>query len=172
MKIVMETERVYFIRMDEEYVDFYIENMNNPEIYQYITAYPPRIYTREDEIEWVKANIETPQFTIVDKQTGALIGNAGYHEIVNETSELGIWITPEQQNNHYGREILTKLIEYGYQELHLRRITLKVHENNERAMHLYQKIGFFKNGRPKNIIDGIGNPTRSIHMQLKKERRK
>lgn len=168
---MFESERVYFVKMDEEFVDFYIENMNNPEIYQYISTYPARIYSREEEIEWVKANTETPQFTIIEKETGRLIGNAGYHEIINETSELGIWITPSEQNNHYGREILNRLIEYGYQELHLRKITLKVHENNERAVHLYEKIGFYKNGRPKAIKDGIGNPTRSLHMTLKKERR-
>ena len=171
MEIVMETERVYFVRMDTEYVDFYLENMNNPEIYQYITQYPAKIYTREEEIEWVIKNRHLNNFTVIDKETNQLIANAGYHEITNETGELGIWIAIEHQNQHYGREILRRLIEYGYQELQLKRITLKVHENNERAVHLYEKLGLYRNGRPKNIIDGIGNPTRSLHMTLKKERR-
>ena len=146
--------------------------MNNPEIYQYISTYPARIYTREEEIEWVENNKHLASFTIIDKETNELIGNAGYHEIVNGIGELGIWIAIPHQNNHYGREILRRLIEYGYQELHLKQIKLRVHENNERAMHLYEKIGFYKTGRPANIRDGIGNPTRHIHMILKKERRK
>ena len=171
MEIVMESERVYFVRMDTEYVDFYLENVNNPEIYQYISTFPARIYTREEEIEWVENNKHLYSFTVIDKETGELIGNAGYHEIENEVGELGIWIAIKHQNNHYGREILMRLIEYGYQELHLKRITLKFHENNERAVHLYEKIGFYKSGRPKNIKDGIGNPTRSLNMTLKKERR-
>ncbi len=171
MEIVMETNRVYFVRMDTEYVDFYLENMNNPEIYQYISTYPARIYTKEEEIEWVENNKHLYSFTIIDKETNELVGNAGYHEIKNETGELGIWIAIKHQNKHYGREILNRLIEYGYQELNLKRITLTVHENNKRAMHLYEKIGFFKQGRPAYIKDGIGNPTRKIHMTLKKERR-
>ena len=172
MEIITENERVYFVKMETEYVDFYLENMNNPEIYQYITSFPPKIYTKEDEIEWVINNRHLNNFTIIDKETGELIGNAGYHEIKNDTGELGIWIAIKNQNKHYGREILLKLIEYGYKELKLKRITLKVHENNERAFHLYQSIGFYKQGRPKNIIDGVGNPTRSLSMTLKKERRK
>ena len=172
METMFETERVSFVRMDEEFVDFYIENMNNPEIYQYISTYPARIYTREAEIEWLKENKHLFQFTIIEKETNMPIANAGYHEIKDETGELGIWITPTAQDKHYGREILNRLIEYGYQELNLRKITLKVHENNKRAVHLYQKLGFYKNGRPKEIKDGIGNPTRSLHMTLKKERRK
>ena len=171
MEIVMETEQFYFVRMDIEYVDFYLGNVNNPEIYQYISTYPARIYTKEEEIEWVENNKHLYSFTIIEKETNELVGNAGYHEIKNETGELGIWIAIKYQNKHYGREILTRLIEYGYQELHLNRITLNVHENNERAMHLYEKLGFYKNGRPKEIMDGIGNPTRRIHMTLKKERR-
>jgi RimJ/RimL family protein N-acetyltransferase len=171
MEIVMETERFYFVRMDTKYVDFYLENVNNPEIYQYISTYPARIYTKEEEIEWVENNKHLYSFTIIDKETNELVGNAGYHEIKNEIGELGIWIAIKHQNKHYGREILNRLIEYGYQELNLKRIYLTVHENNERAMHLYEKLGFFKQGRPANIRDGIGNPTRKIHMTLKKERR-
>ena len=93
METIMETERVYFVRMNEKYVDFYVENMNNPEIYQYISN-SPRIYTREDEIEWIKANKDTDQFTVIDKVTNKPIGTAGFHEIKNETGEIGIWITP------------------------------------------------------------------------------
>ena len=70
MEIVMETERVYFVRMDTEYVDFYLENMNNPEIYQYISTFPARIYTREEEIEWVQNNRHLDSFTVVEKETG------------------------------------------------------------------------------------------------------
>jgi len=171
MEIVMETDQFYFVRMDTEYVDFYLENMNNPEIYQYISTYPARIYTKEEEIEWVENNKHLYSFTIIEKETNELVGNAGYHEIKKEIGELGIWIAIKHQNKHYGREILNRLIEYGYQELNLKRIYLTVHENNERAMHLYEKLGFFKQGRPANIRDGIGNPTRKIHMTLKKERR-
>ena len=171
MEIIMETDRIYIVRIDTKYIDFYLENMNNPEIYQYISTYPARIYTKEEEIEWVENNKHLYSFTIIEKETNELVGNAGYHEIKNEIGELGIWIAIPQQKKHYGREILRALIEYGYQELNLKRITLTVHENNTRAIHLYQKLGFYKQGRPKNIKDGIGNPTRKIHMTLKKERR-
>ena len=171
MEIIMESERVYFVKMAKEYIDFYLENVNNPEIYQYISTYPAHIYTREEEIDWVENNQHLNSFTMIDKETHELIGNAGYHEIKNDIGELGIWIAIPHQNNHYGREILARLIEYGYQELNLKRITLTVHENNERAVHLYQKLGFYKNGRPKSIMDGVGNPTRKFHMTLKKERR-
>mgnify|MGYP002857851839 CR=1 FL=1 len=168
METIMETERVYFVKMNEKYVDFYIENMNDSRIYQHISTYPARIYTREDEIEWLKNNKHLNNFTIIEKETNKPIANAGYHEIINETGELGIWITVAAQDKHYGREILMKLIEYGYQELQLKKVTLKVHENNERAVNLYKKLGFYPNGRPKAIKDGIGNPTRSIHMTHKK----
>ena len=170
MRIIMETERVYFVAVDEEYVEFYIENMNNPEIYRHL-ADNPRTYTREEEIEWIRENVEANQFTIIDKNTGELIGNAGYHEIVGDTGEIGIWITPAHQNNHYGREIIMKLVEYGYDVLKVRHVTLKVHDNNERAKHVYEKVGFQRTGTEEIITDGIGNPTKNITMEYIKERR-
>jgi len=170
METVMHSERVNFVHMDPKYVDFYVENMNNPEIYRFITS-TPIFYTRDSELEWLKNNKELNQFTLINRENGEPIGNAGYHEIVDETGELGIWISPKYQDNHYGREIIERLIEYGYKELHLRKIRLKVFENNERAVHLYQSIGFVPDYYEEISNDGLGNKTRHIHMELK-ERRK
>ncbi len=165
----METERTIFVPMDEKYVDFYIENMNNPEIYRWLTS-TPHIYTREEEIEWIRTNGQVNQFTIIEKETNEPIANAGYHEINGDIGELGIWVAIGRQNDHYGREIIEKLIEYGYQTLNLKAITLKVFENNERAIHLYKKIGFETINIEENITDGLGNPTRHVEMKLKERR--
>lgn len=165
----METKRLIFVKMDKKYIDFYLENINNPEIYQHINT-KPNHYTYECEIEWLKQNKDLYQYTIIEKETGLPVANAGYNKTENNIGELGIWVTPKAQNKKYGREILNKLIEFGYQELHLKRIVLTVHENNEKAFCLYKSLGFYKVGWPKAITDGLGNPTKKIHMILKKKK--
>ena len=46
-----------------------------------------------------------------------------------------------------GREALEMLLHYGFEELNLHRIYLRVFASNERAVHLYEKMGFRHEGR-------------------------
>lgn len=64
------------------------------------------------------------------------------------TAELGITIGDKAYwGQGYGREAVELLVTYGYQILNLRRIWLRVHGRNERAIRAYAAVGFVEEGR-------------------------
>lgn len=69
-----------------------------------------------------------------------------------------ISITPSKQGMKYALEAIKTIVEYGYKELGISKYDLNVYKNNEKAIRLYQKVGFVEDGN--NISD------ESIHMIL------
>ncbi|TFH01539.1 MAG: N-acetyltransferase [Candidatus Thorarchaeota archaeon] len=61
--------------------------------------------------------------------------------IYNE--RLGIAIhSPQDWEKGYGSEAIQLLLDFGWKHLNLRRIELSVFAFNERAKHVYEKLGF------------------------------
>ncbi|MYL35742.1 GNAT family N-acetyltransferase [Pontibacillus yanchengensis] len=56
------------------------------------------------------------------------------------------------QNNGYGTEAMELLVDFSFQECNLHRIQLTVFENNPRAIRLYEKLGFQKEGVYREFI--------------------
>ena len=160
-KIIFETERINFIKVNEKYVQDYLETVNNLEIQKFIT-HNIRTYTLEDEINWVKTKLETNAliFTMVEKATGDFIGNIELKDVTDVTAELGICLAAKKQDKHYGQEAIKGLIDYAFNVLGLTEMTLNVYDFNTRAQHCYEKVGFIK--------DGPGKAENDIHMTYKK----
>jgi diamine N-acetyltransferase len=77
------------------------------------------------------------------------IGGAGFDLVDkrNRLAECGLFVgRKEYWNKGYGRDILLTLLRYGFEILNLNRIQLRVMEFNARAVHLYESIGFVREG--------------------------
>ena len=97
---------------------------------------------------------------MIEKETGKFIGNIGIEDINNNIGELGISITRDMQDKHYGTESIKALIDYAYNELKLDGMELNVYSTNPRAIHCYENVGFIK--------DGVGKAPDDIHMSLRR----
>jgi RimJ/RimL family protein N-acetyltransferase len=70
---------------------------------------------------------------------------------------LGIGIGDrEQWGKGYGREAMELVLRYGFHELNLHRIQLTVFEYNERAIALYEKLGFRREGVYREFMQRDG----------------
>ena len=100
--------------------------------------------TEEDEIAWVRAKLEAQAtaFSMLEKESGAFIGNIELMDVRDACGELGIAITAEKQELGYGTEAIRALLEYAFHTLGLRRVFLKAYPENLRAIHVYEKCGF------------------------------
>ncbi|MBI3240817.1 MAG: GNAT family N-acetyltransferase [Chloroflexi bacterium] len=92
------------------------------------------------------------------------IGSAGFHEIDwrNRHAELGIAIGDKQfWNKGYGTDATRTLTGFGFDELNLERIFLRVFDTNPRAIRCYEKVGFKHEGRLRRerFHDGRYNDT-------------
>jgi len=71
--------------------------------------------------------------------------------------EFGIVIGDKDLWRHgYGSEAARLMLKYGFKSLKLHRIELLVLDFNERALHMYRKLGFVEEGvqREARLIDG------------------
>lgn len=57
----------------------------------------------------------------------------------------------------YGTEATRLIVDYGIRTLHLHRIELEVFDFNPRAQHVYEKVGFVREGVKRDVLlwDGI-----------------
>jgi RimJ/RimL family protein N-acetyltransferase len=71
----------------------------------------------------------------------------------NSHTELGIAITsPEARGQGYALEALSLVIDYAFGELGLHRIWARVIEDNIRSLHLFERLGFKKEGRLREHV--------------------
>lgn len=160
-EIVFESDRIYYTKVSELLVNDYLTMVNDPEIKNKISR-KDRTFTYEQELEWIKSKLDNNDlcFSMIEKETGEFIGNIEIVRIVDNIANLGISITRQKQDKHYGTESIKALLKYCYEVLNLDGMDLNVFKNNPRAIHCYENIGF--------IRDGIGKSDDEIHMKLLK----
>ena len=108
--------------------------------------------SRSDELKWLEsvalANHREKVFAI-EKETGSLIGSVGLHNLnwVERKGELGILIGEKScWGRGYGREAILAILHIAFNKMNLHRVYLRVFENNQRAIQLYEKCGFQREG--------------------------
>ena len=169
-EIVLETNRINFTNVSYDLMDEYLKLFNNPNVKKYITA-DTNPYTYENRFLCVKEALETDTLIILsmfDKQSGRFIGNIDFDNITSDNAEIGIIINEEFQNNYYGWEALKRFIEYGFNDLKLKEIYLGVYSNNDRAIHLYKKLGFITYKVEEKVAIINGESIDTIYMKLHK----
>ncbi|HTR55143.1 MAG TPA: GNAT family protein [Kofleriaceae bacterium] len=74
-------------------------------------------------------------------------------ELISRQAELRIRIgSPATWGRSLGSEACSALVEYGFHQLGLNRIWLRVAANHDRAIRLYEKLGFKAEGRLRDAM--------------------
>ncbi len=119
--------------------------------------------TRDQTAVWIKkisvVSSERVDFMILLKRTNELLGEVVLNEIdsINRSANIRIGIQKSQHRGKgYGTEALIEMLRYGFNTLNLHRIHLGVYTFNPRAIHVYEKIGFKREGveRDSLYLDG------------------
>lgn len=93
-------------------------------------------------------------------EDGTVIGAAGLHLGANprmrHVGEVGVMVHTDYQNEGVGTALLKTLLDLADNWLMLVRVELAVFADNERAIRLYEKLGFEKEGlkRMTTVRDG------------------
>ena len=158
-EVTFESENIEFVKLSFDLIDNYLLMINDMSVSKNI-SHNPKIFTYEEERDWIKEKLDSNaiSFSMIEKSTGDFIGNIEIMSIKDGIGEIGITITPNKQNRHYGRKALKSIIEYGYQNLGIKGYELNVFSTNHRAIKCYKNVGF--------IEDGIGKTEDDIHMKI------
>ncbi len=144
MKQIFESENISFVRVTESLVKDYLTMVNDIENVGRFIGRRLEPISEEKEIKWVreKQAEQSVLFSMLEKKTGAFIGNIELMDVADGAGELGIAITAAMQEKGYGTEAIPAMVQYGMETLGLLRIFLKVYPDNARAIHVYEKCGF------------------------------
>lgn len=99
-------------------------------------------------------------FAIREKETGKIIGLAGFDDVLwsNGTATVFIGIGETvHQGRGFGKEAMKLLIDFGFNELNFYRIQLNVISYNEKAIKMYEKLGFVREGAYRQLIQRDGS---------------
>ena len=144
MKQVFESDRIRFVEVSELLINDYLVMVNDIEhVDRYIGGWHEP-FTEEQEIRWVREKLEAkaPVFSMLEKESGAFIGNIELMDPTDSEGELGIAITAKKQDMGYGTEAVIAIVNYGLKHLKMKRIFLRADPANARAIRVYEKCGF------------------------------
>ena len=145
-------------------MEFYIRPINSgdgkglnelrrmPGVFENVLGIPSeRIKQNENFVANMDANQH--QFVAISKfqdKEELIVGTAGLsvngNHRMRHSGNIGIMIHKDYQNQGIGSALISALIDVADNWLMLVRLELTVFEKNERAIHLYEKFGFEKEG--------------------------
>ncbi|MEM9752117.1 MAG: GNAT family protein [Planctomycetota bacterium] len=172
----------FLLTVDQTVALRLVEPQHAPEIVQAVRANVEHIGRRlpwcsdnYDETScraWIKASLkefgERTQLPLSIIEDGQVIGGSGWTEwsqgrndlldIETASADIGYWLIEEAQ----GRGIITRcvaaLLDYGFDEICLRRVTIRVEPDNQRSAAVPQRLGFTEEGTHRHVYQWKGRP--------------
>ena len=153
-------KNIYLAPISKDDLEIMFEWINNKELVHFNNPYRPIVF--ESHIRWYESIIQNRDvviFAIKLKSSNKLIGTCQLVDIdlLSQIAELQIRVgEQEEQSKGYGTEAIKLLLEFGWRDLNLRKIYLYVFFDNKRAISVYKKLGFIKEGELKShsFVDG------------------
>ena len=141
---LLTSKNIYYTKVSYDLINDYLAFMNDYENVGKYLGPRGRIFTRDDEIKWIDSKLANndPVFSMIEKKSNEFIGNIELMEVNDTEKELGIAINHQMQNKGYGKEAISTILNYGFNELKLKKIILRTRVYNSRAIHVYQECGF------------------------------
>jgi RimJ/RimL family protein N-acetyltransferase len=138
---------------------------------------PPRLYSVRASKEWIEKQLEASQpntywFAIRSLEDDRLLGDIDLAVTTwgSRDAFVGIGIGERDfWGKGYGTEAMQLALRFAFTELNLRRVTLDVMEQNQRAVRSYEKVGFRIEGRERQSICRDGRRSNVLFMGILRE---
>jgi RimJ/RimL family protein N-acetyltransferase len=151
---------VYLRPLEQEDAGTLVAWLNDPEVAHFLLGRMP--LTRGKEEAFLRRMGESEADLVVGvaaREGDRLIGATGLHRIDarNRHAMFGLMIGDRSAwGKGFGTEVTHLMVRYAFEALNLNRVWLQVYEYNERALRVYEKVGFRTEGRlrQENFRDG------------------
>jgi len=170
---MLESARILLKLLELDDEAYIVKWRNQKEIINNMFNY--KGVTIEEHRNWFKnylLNDNRIEFIIIVKESGKRIGTIGLSDIDfrNQKAEYGILIGEESElGKGYGYEASKEIIKYGFKELNLKKIYLKTFIDNKKAIKLYDRLGFIKEGVLRKEIFKKGEHKDVVLMSILKD---
>lgn len=150
--LTLSGEQIYLEKLDKQDLDEYWEAIRNSSIETDIFTGTQQKFNKTDIERYLDAIAEDRDridFLIRQKGSDKLAGEVVLNDIerLGRSGSLRVAVFDKEDfGKGYGSEAILLAIGYGFGMLNLHRIELEVFEYNKRAQHVYEKIGFIREG--------------------------
>jgi RimJ/RimL family protein N-acetyltransferase len=142
-------KRVVLRPIERDDLPRYTQWLNDPVVLQYFGPIFPLSLAEEEQ--WYSNMLQDASVrNFAIEFEGQHIGGAGFGQIDgrNACAQVGLFVgLPALWDQGLGYDVLHTLVRFGFEQMNLNRISLSVLAENERAVHLYEKLGFEHEGR-------------------------
>jgi len=162
---ILQGERIRLRALEDGDLPDLVRWWRDPEwaVLQQLTARPrPEADVVEQFRKW-SANEEAGSvgFCVTDRTSGQLLGHVTLYgaRLLTRAATLTVMIGSEHVGAGYGTDAVRTLVDYGFREMGLNRIELRVFAYNARARAAYAKVGFVEEGVLRETVfhDGAFN---------------
>ena len=122
-------------------------------------AMPFTMAEEEDFISKHAGHRDRENHFAAETRDGQLIGVCSYSDVnwKDRSAVLGWFIgDPEQRDRGYGTDLIRTLLKICFDELNLHRVSLQAFQYNERAIRLYDRLGFVREGALRQVEFAMG----------------
>ncbi|QLH79486.1 GNAT family N-acetyltransferase [Halosimplex rubrum] len=155
--VFIEGETVELRTVEAEDMNFHQEGSHHPSVRR--TAGPDTPVSGEayeSELFDRMAGDDAVELLICDD--GEPVGDVSLAPIDDRRgwANLGYWVHPDHQSEGYATEAARLVLDHGFEELRLHRISATVHADNEASKRVAEKLGFVHEGtkRDDDFVDG------------------
>ena len=118
---------------------------NDPEVFKFTGNTYDHEITIESELKWIRKVIANPNdYRCAILVDGVYVGNIYLTDIDKETAEYHIFIG---NKDYWGKGVAKQasclLLDYAFNKLNLESVHLSVRKENNAAVKLYEKLGFY-----------------------------
>ncbi len=117
-----------------------------------VAALERRLFSRPWSEQSLSQALRQNTLFFVALEKNMVVGYCGMYCAFEEGEVMNVAVSPAMQGRGVGRKMMGYLLEQAYGQ-GVRRIILEVRISNQRAIRLYQSIGFQSCGIRKNLYD-------------------
>lgn len=167
---ISDSQHIKLRPLEREDLHF-IHALNNNEIMmRYWFEEPYEAYVELKELYNKHIHDISERRFIIDKQ-GVSLGLVELVDInhIHRRAEFSILVTPEHQGHGYASIAARLAMNFGFMVLNLHKLYLIVDEENVKAIHIYEKLGFEREGVLLNEFFISGKYRNAIRMCIFQE---
>ena len=143
-EVTITTERLKLVPISRKYVDAIFKEFT-PEVTTYM--FPKPAESVNDTLEFIELSEkqretgEAFNVSILDAQTGELLGGGGITRMNTKTPEFGIWIKKGAHGHKYGREAVKGLRDWAEKHLTYDHFVYPVDKRNIASRKIAESLG-------------------------------
>ncbi len=143
-------EKVRLAPINKDDLPIYHKWFSNTEFLRLLTSDVAMPKTTENELAWYEEASKSKDeyvFGIRALDDNRLLGNCSIFSISQNSrnAEVGIYIgEPSEWGKGFGSDAMNVLVRFGFMDVNLHRLELRVFGYNARAISSYEKVGFVR----------------------------